>query len=78
MRGVKKSWKAWKESDPTDYNAFTHYREAISRKDKIFSQRNVSGIMDIDGEIDEFELEKILDSSTDPIDVDQFMRCTTI
>jgi len=75
MYNIKSAWRYWKENNPANYSEFKHYREKLKRKDYINANRCISGIMDIDGEIDEFELEKYLDSRyLDPLPLDSFFR----
>ena len=74
MHGIKGAWHRWAEEAPNSYRSFRKYARNLRRKDKISASHCISGVIDINGDIDEYALEQYLTCEEDPIPCDLFVR----
>lgn len=71
---IREAWSCWKKESPGNYAAFKSYRASLKDKMHEINEHEITGLLGINGEIDEFELSQYLADTEAPIPVDNYIR----
>jgi hypothetical protein len=71
---LRKAWGDWKKDNPSKFKEFNSFETDLVRKNRKIKRYEISGLIDTNGEVDEFELNQYLVNTEEPVPVDTFIR----